>query len=111
MAATVTIASGATWQEVAADRQKYRDTTLATIQPAIPDIPSPSLNTISIAKDVLTTEEIKITESKVEELAPQLARGELSAVTVVKAFLRRAALAQKLVLDLKPLSPVSISFY
>ncbi|TVY51642.1 putative amidase [Lachnellula cervina] len=96
MAATVTIASGATWQEVAADRQKYRDTTLATIQPAIPDIPSPSLNTISIAKDVLTTEEIKITESKVEELAPQLARGELSAVTVVKAFLRRAALAQKL---------------
>jgi len=99
MAATVTIASGATWQEVAADRQKHRDATLAAIEPALPDIPSPPpLNTVSIAKEVLTAEEIKITESKVEELAPQLAKGELSAVTVVKAFLRRAALAQKLVI-------------
>ncbi|TVY40668.1 putative amidase [Lachnellula occidentalis] len=96
MAARVTIASGATWQEVAADRQKYRDATLAAIEPSIPDIPSPSLNTISIAKDILTTEEIKITESKVEVLVPQLAKGDLSSVTVVKAFLRRAALAQKL---------------
>ena len=112
MAATVTIASGATWQEVAADRQKYRDATLAAIKPYIPDIPSPSLNTISIAKDILTKEEIKITESKVEELAPQLAQGELSAVTVVEAFLRRAALAQKLVIETKSsMSPVSISFY
>jgi hypothetical protein len=97
MAAIVTIASGATWQEVAADRQKYRDATLAAIEPAIPDFSSPPVNTVPIAKDILTAEEVKITESKVEELAPLLAKGELSAITVVKAFLRRAALAQKLV--------------
>jgi hypothetical protein len=97
MAATVTIASGATWQEVAADRQKHRDATLAAIEPAIPEIPSPPVNTFLIAKDILTAEEIQVTERKVEELAPLLAKGELSAITVVKAFLRRAALAQKLV--------------
>ncbi|TVY76144.1 putative amidase [Lachnellula suecica] len=96
MAATVTIASGATWQEVAADRQKYRDETLAAIEPALPDIPSPPLNTVSLAKDILSADEIKITESKVEELVPLLAKGDLSALTVVQAFLRRAALAQKL---------------
>jgi len=107
MAATVTIASGATWQEVAADRQKHRDATLAAIEPAIPDIPSPPLNTVPIAKDILTPEEITITESKVEELVPLLAKGELSAVTVVKAFLRRAALAQKLVSTTRNSGPVS----
>lgn len=93
----VTTASGATWQEVATDRQRYRDETIAAIEPALPDILSPPLNVTPIAKDVLTEEELRITESKVEELAPQLAKGYLSAVTVVKAFLRRAALAQKLV--------------
>lgn len=96
MAAKVTIASGATWQDVAADRQRHRETTLAAIEPPIPDISSPGSNTIAIAKEVLNPQEIQITESKVEELAPRLANGELSAVTVTKAFLRRAALAQKL---------------
>lgn len=97
MAATVTIASGATWQDVAAERRKYRDSTLAAIEPPLPDVSSPALNTVPVAKDCLTEEEIKITESRVEELAPLLVKGELSAITVVKAFLRRAALAQRLV--------------
>lgn len=91
---TVTIASGATWQDVAADRQAYRDSTIALIEPTIPEVTDLPLNTIPLAKQVLTQEEIKITESTVEELAPLLATGELSAVTVTKAFLRRAALAQ-----------------
>lgn len=95
--ATVTIASGATWQEVAADRQKHRDATIALIEPAIPEITNIPLNTVPLAKQVLTPEEVKITESTVEELAPLLASGKLSAVTVTKAFLRRAALAQKAV--------------
>ena len=92
--ATVTIASGATWQEVAADRQAYRDSTIALIEPAIPEVTDLPLNTIPLAKQLLTPEEIKITESTVEELVPLLATGKLSAVTVTKAFLRRAALAQ-----------------
>ncbi len=97
MAATVTIASGAIWQEVAADRQKHRDATISAIAPALPDLKDIPLNTIGIAKKVLTAEEIKITESLVEDLAALLAREDISAVTVVKAFLRRAGLAQKAV--------------
>ena len=97
MAATVTIASGATWQEIAADRQKHRDATISAIEPAVPNIKDIPLNTVGIAKRVLTADEIKITESLVEDLAAQLAKGDIVAVTVVKAFLRRAALAQKTV--------------
>ena len=96
-AAPVTIASGATWQEVALDRQKHRDATIAELSPSLPvliDIPQ---NTIPVAKKVLTPEEIQITESTVEELVPQLADGKLSSTTVIKAFLRRAGLAQKVV--------------
>jgi amidase len=97
MSPTVTIASGATWQEVAADRQAHRDATIALIEPTIPNIANIPLNTLPIAKQVLTAEEIKITESTVEGLAEAVAKSEFSAVTVTKAFLRRAALAQKAV--------------
>ena len=97
MAATVTSAAGATWQEVAADRQKHRDATIAAIEPPLPDVKNVPLNTIPLAEQVLTPEEIKITESLVEDLTAQLAEDSISSVTVTKAFLRRAALAQKAV--------------
>lgn len=96
-AAAITIASGATWQEVAKDRQDYRDATIAAVKPALPDILDAGLNTLSVAKRVLTAEEIKITESTVEVLAARLAKGDISAAEVIRAFLRRAGLAQKLV--------------
>ena len=95
--AIVTIASGATWQEVAADRQAYRDATIAALKPPLPDITEVPLYTISLSKQALTADEIEITESTVEDLVPKLADGTLSAVTVIKAFLRRAGLAQKAV--------------
>lgn len=97
MAATVTIASGATWQEVAADRQGHRDATIAAIEPPVPDIKDVPQCTIALAKEYLTAEEIKLTETPVEQLVPLLAKGELSSTALVKAFLRRAALAQKAV--------------
>ena len=96
-APTVTIASGATWQEVAADRQAYRDATIASLKPALPDITSIPLNTIPLAKQFLTAQEIKITETTVEDLVSKLAKAEISALEVTKAFLRRAGLAQKAV--------------
>jgi len=96
-AATVTIASGATWQEVAADRQTYRDATINAVMPLLPPVTDVPLNTIPIAKKILTTSELQITESTVEQLIPKLADGSLSAVEVANAFLRRAGLAQKLV--------------
>ena len=95
--ATVTIASGSTWQEVAADRQAYRDASIARLTPALPDIPSIPLNAIPLAKQILTAAEVKITETTVEELVPKLATGELKATDVVKAFLRRAGVAQRAV--------------
>lgn len=94
MAITVTIASGATWQEVAADRQSHRDATIAAVQPPIPKIEVVPQNTTSLAKKFLTAEEVRITETLVEDLAPRLVKGDLSSTVVIKAFLRRAALAQ-----------------
>ncbi|CAG8950980.1 hypothetical protein HYFRA_00006377 [Hymenoscyphus fraxineus] len=97
MAAVITTKSGATWQEIAADRQRHRNATLAEIQPAFPEsLPDITVNTLQIAKELLTTEEIKITEATTEILAEQLANSQISAVNVIKAFLRRATLAQKL---------------
>jgi amidase len=97
MATTVTIASGATWQEVAVDRQAYRDAGISMLDPPLPAIPSIPVNTIPLARQILTEAEIKITETAVEELVPMLANRTLKATDVAKAFLRRAGLAQKAV--------------
>lgn len=96
MAATITIASGATWQEVAADRQEHREATLSLLSPPLPPITSSEIpkNTIPLAQKYLTAEEIAVTETPVETLLPQLASGTVSSVTVTSAFLRRAGLAQ-----------------
>jgi amidase len=94
MAATVTISSGATWQEVAADRQKHRDSMLSLLDPPLPAIDNLPSNTIPFASKYLTAEELKITETLPENLVSQLAKGALGSVAVTKAFLRRAALAQ-----------------
>ncbi|KAI0173267.1 amidase [Hypoxylon sp. FL1284] len=96
--ATVTIANGATWQDVAADRQRHRDATIAEVRPPVPelrpeDVP---LNTTELPKQLLAEEEIKITGTDVEVLAQKIAAGEWSSTAVANAFLRRAGLAQKL---------------
>ena len=97
MAASVTTASGATWKQVAADRQRHRDATIAAVSPPIPEVKDIPLNTTSIAKQVLTSEEIRITENLVENLVQDLATGAITSTIVTKAFLRRAALAQQAV--------------
>lgn len=96
--ATVTTAAGATWPEVAKDRQRYRDETIAAVEPPLPEITNIPLNTLPVAKEVLSDREIEITELTVEDLAGKIAtRGSYTAINVTKAFLRRAALAQKVV--------------
>lgn len=108
MAATVTISAGATWQQVAADRQRHRNTTLSLLEPPLPPIDEYDLpiNTIPLARKYLTTEELKITETLPETLVSQLAKGERSSVAVTKAFLRRAGLAQLAVRqELRPYFP------
>jgi amidase len=96
MAATIAISSGATWQQVSADRQNHRASTLSLLSPPLPTIAEHDLplNTLPLARKYLTTEELKITETLPEDLVSQLARGELSSVAVTQAFLRRAGLAQ-----------------
>ncbi|KAM3084095.1 hypothetical protein ACMFMF_001451 [Clarireedia jacksonii] len=93
--ATVTVANGASWQEVAKDRQRHRDETIAAVKPNIPEIAEIPLNTLPLARQILTEQEIYITESLPEELLATLTKGDLTAVEVANAFLRRAALAQK----------------
>ena len=100
MSSLITTASGASWEEIAADRQKYRDATIAAVEPPIPDLPTNlPLNVTRIPKQLLTPQEIKITGTSPEELVQLLASSALTAKQVVNAFLRYAGLAQKLVLN------------
>ena len=86
------------WQEIAKEAQEHRDQTIEAVKPEIPDVPANlPLNVTKFPKQLLTAEELDITEQSVEELLPKLANGKLSAAAVTNAFLRRAGLAQKLV--------------
>ncbi|KAI5861571.1 amidase [Durotheca rogersii] len=105
--ATVTIASGATWQEVAADRQRHRDESIAAVRPPVPEIRPEDVpvSTIAIPEKLLTAREVQITSLDVPDLAKRVASGEWSTTTVVNAFLRRAGIAQKLTNCLTELLP------
>jgi amidase len=93
-----TIDDGATWQEVAADRQRHRDATIASLSPPLPELLWDDLpqKVTGLPETILTDEERVITDCNVEDLVPKLRSGEWSTTTVTKAFLRRAGLAQKL---------------
>ena len=86
------------WEDVARDAQKHRDGTLDAVEPPLPPLPSDiSHNVIDIPRHILSNEEVKITETPVLKLLQLLATGEVTATAVTSAFLRRAAVAQKLV--------------
>ncbi|KAM0145531.1 hypothetical protein ACHAQE_011219 [Botrytis cinerea] len=86
------------WQDIASEVQKHRDTTIAKVDPAIVEITEKLPHrVISLPRKYLNPEEITITENPIEELLASLATGRLSSLAVTKAFLRRAAIAQKLV--------------
>lgn len=99
------------WQEIAKEAQEYRDASLATFAQDFPtaitsdefsELRNDSTNVPAV---VFGAQNLKITESLPEELVKLLANGELRAVDVTIAFLRRAALAQKLVRKLKSFNP------
>ena len=86
------------WEEVARIAQAQRDDSISLIRPAIPDVPSSlPFDITKLFKELLTEDEIRITQKFTEDLVEELAAGRLSSTTVTKAFLRRAGLAQKLV--------------
>lgn len=87
------------WQEIAEEAQEYRDASIARVRPAIPQLPVHlPKNVMGIPGQVLGTGETQITEMPVESLLYELSCGGVTAVSVVTAFLRRAGLAQKLVI-------------
>ncbi|KAI0131781.1 acetamidase [Xylariales sp. AK1849] len=99
--------AGATWQDVAVDRQRHRDATIAALGFPLPELQTNEIsrNVTGIPKAILTDEEFTITGTDVEVLAAKLASGEWSATLVINAFLRRAGLAQKLVNCITELLP------
>lgn len=94
----MTIQQEQPWQETARKVQADRDRSIAQVKPPIPLLPSqlPS-RVIDIPRQHLSSEELAITESSAKDLVSALSTGNLTATATVKAFLRRAALAQKLV--------------
>lgn len=90
------------WQEVAREAQQHRDSTIASIRPVLPPLcPSLPKDVTGIPRQVLLDREAEITSLPLDDLLHRLGgRGlaeRLSAVEVVNAFLRRAAIAQRLV--------------
>ena len=90
--------SKTSWQHIAHQVQHHRASKIAEVQLQIPDV-SKNLrdNVISVPRELLSSREIEITESRAEILVAALATSELTSREVTNAFLRRAALAQILV--------------
>lgn len=86
------------WQDVAKEAQDYRDASINRVEPAIPAVPQvlPQDRT-DVPKSLLSAEEVLITQTAPENLLNSLASGKLTSTAVVKAFLRRAGVAQALV--------------
>jgi amidase len=80
------------------ETRAFRDASISRVEPPLPTLPDPlPKNVTGIACTVLTPEELKITSYDVPELLQVLRDKTFSCEAVTKAFLRRAALAQKLV--------------
>lgn len=77
---------------------EIRDSSLSRIEPQLENIPEqPPKNVTKIANDVLTAKELEITALDAPELLQSIREKTYSCEEVTRAFLRRAALAQKLV--------------
>ena len=86
------------WKEVAREAQRYRDSTIARIQPPVPEKPIETpKNVFDTLRSFLSPEEIEITELSPQALLERLRTRRLAAVVVTNAFLRRAGVAQRLV--------------
>ncbi|PVF95671.1 amidase [Serendipita vermifera] len=85
------------WQDIAKEAQDYRDASIARVTPEIPHPPvNLPKNVMGIPRELLSQNEIQITETVPEVLLQLMASGQLSVTTVCTAFLRRAGLAQRL---------------
>lgn len=89
------------WQDIVREAQGRRDESVALVTPKLPKLPDPLPATVvGVPSQILTLEELKITEMLPEDLLKSLASGSLTTAAVTAAFLRRAVVAQKLVSSL-----------
>ncbi|KAI9716192.1 MAG: hypothetical protein M1828_000418 [Chrysothrix sp. TS-e1954] len=102
-----TPASSNDWRHAAAAAQKHRDDSIARIQPPLPDLPDDlPLDVTHIPKELLSATENDITTLSVEDLfTATVTQRKYTSVQVIGAYLRRAALAQKLVNCITELIP------
>jgi len=87
------------WEDVAREAKAHRD---ATIIEAVGDIEVPEAygtNVVELPAAALDEASLRITALEVQELVDSAATGHYSAVEIVTAFMKRAAVAQKLVSD------------
>ncbi len=91
------------WQEVAKEAQDFRDASLQRVlgiselfkqDVFVNHLPK---NVMTVPGIILSPSDIQITEQMPEKLVKLLADGQLSTTDVTLAFLRRAAVAQRLV--------------
>lgn len=91
------------WQDVAKEAQEYRDASIKKVPGIIPvlarleSLESVSECPIDVPNNVLKPRDILITQYSIEKLLAMLRSGEITAVEVTTAFLRRASVAQELV--------------
>ena len=88
------------WKKIASFSYTHREETIRDYLPSTSTLSRVfPKNVTGIPSEVLSKEEIWITELAPEKLLQLMAIGNLTATTVTKAFLRRAALAQQLVVN------------
>ncbi|CAI6333956.1 unnamed protein product [Periconia digitata] len=86
------------WQDIAAEAQDYRASTISQLSPPPPNIPEDLPKDVtSVPAKILDKSILSITNLAVEELISLLSSGQLSAVEVTNAFLQQAAVSQGLV--------------
>ena len=96
-----------TWQQICAEVQKYRDDSIARVE-SVPQAPKElPLDVTGVPRQLLSPEDVSVTELPPEHLQAKLQSGELKCVPVIQAFLRRAALAQQLTNCISELLPES----
>ncbi|PSN60183.1 amidase [Corynespora cassiicola Philippines] len=85
------------WQDIARDAQRAREASIDYLSPSVPDVPSElPKNVMCLPAEVLDKSTISITDLLPHEIVSRIASGELSATQVTSAFLRCAAVAQRL---------------
>lgn len=94
------------WEDVAREAQEYRDVSIGKVPGITPildrleRLESAPRCSIDVLDKVLEPKDSQVTQCLPEDLLTMLGRGEISAVEVTTAFLRRASVSQKLVSSL-----------